>query len=270
MTKLVNLGCGTIYINKSHWINLDFNSESKSVIKANLIKKIPLKNNSVDFVYSSHFIEHLENEDLNDLLNEIFRVLKPGGIFRVSTPNFEYLVKEYICLKKEKEMNDEIKNKIKYLKLLIIDQIFRTKSGGNLKPFYLNLSENLNKYCLEIGGSFKKNKKNNEKFTTKLKRITLKKIFYKLRIAIALLILPNFFREKNISMSQPGELHRWIYDYFELKDILSEKGFFNINKFKAGETSSRFESDIKELELLNSKYDRKGKSNLIVECKKLI
>ena len=56
-------------------------------------------------------------------------------------------------------MNDEIKNKIKYLKLLIIDQIFRTKSGGNLKPFYLNLSKNLNKYCLEIGGSFIKIKK---------------------------------------------------------------------------------------------------------------
>ena len=268
MTILVNLACGTKYINKSNWINLDFNSDSKNVIKANLINKIPLKNNSVDFVYSSHFIEHLENKDLNKLLDEIIRILKPGGILRLSTPNFEYLVKEYICLKKEKEINDEIKNKIKYLKLLIIDQIFRTKSGGNLKPFYLNLSENLNKYCLEIGGSFKKNKKNDVKFTTKLKRITLKKIFYKLRIAIALLILPNFFREKNISMSQPGELHRWIYDYFELKDILTNKGFLKVYKFKAGETNSQFKSDIKELELLNSKIDRKGKSNLIVECKK--
>ena len=45
-------------------------------------------------------------------------------------------------------------------------------------------------------------------------------------------------------MSQPGELHRWIYDYFELKDILTKKGFLNVYKFKAGETNSQFKSDI--------------------------
>ena len=268
MTILVNLACGARYINQSNWINLDFNSESKNVIKANLINKIPLENNSVDFVYSSHFIEHLDNKDLNKLLDEIYRILKPGGILRLSTPNFEYLVKEYVNLLKEKELNNEIKNKIKYLKLLIIDQFFRIKSGGNLKSFYLNLNENLIKYCQEIGGDFKKNKKKDEKFRTKLSRITVQKVFYKLRIIIALLIVPKFFKEKNISMSQPGELHKWIYDYFKLKDILIKNGFVKVYKLQAGETNSRFDSAVKDLELTNSKVDRKGKSNLIVECKK--
>tara|TARA_Y100000991_G_C21928466_1_gene329746 strand:- start:49 stop:864 length:816 start_codon:yes stop_codon:yes gene_type:complete len=271
MPLLVNLACGNSYINNPDWINLDFNSNSKNVFKANLITNIPLKTNSADFVYSSHFIEHLDCEDLNQLLDEIFRILKPGGILRISTPNYEYLVKEYISLIKEKELNDEIKTKIKFVKLLIIDQIFRTKSGGNLKKFYLSLNENLSDYCKEIGGDFKKAaKKKNRRLLSNLKRITLTKIFYKLRITLALLIAPKFFKNKNISMSQPGEMHRWIYDYFELKDILIEKGFLNIYKFKAGQTKSIFKSDIKRLELLNSKLDRKGKSNLIVECTKLI
>lgn len=56
---------------------------------------IPLNDNAVDFVYSSHFLEHLFLKDAQALLKESWRVLKPGGVVRVSVPDLAYAVKIY-------------------------------------------------------------------------------------------------------------------------------------------------------------------------------
>ena len=56
---------------------------------------IPLNDNTVDFVYSSHFLEHLFLKDAQSLLKESWRVLKPGGVVRVSVPDLAYAVKIY-------------------------------------------------------------------------------------------------------------------------------------------------------------------------------
>ena len=45
---------------------------------------IPLPNDSVDFVICSEVLEHLH--EYNDAINEIYRVLKPGGKFYASVP----------------------------------------------------------------------------------------------------------------------------------------------------------------------------------------
>ena len=45
---------------------------------------IPLPNNSVDIVICSEVLEHLH--EYNDAINEIYRVLKPGGKFYASVP----------------------------------------------------------------------------------------------------------------------------------------------------------------------------------------
>jgi len=57
---------------------------------------IPLNDNTVDFVYSSHFLEHLFLKDAQAILKESFRVLKPGGVVRVSVPDLAYAVKIYM------------------------------------------------------------------------------------------------------------------------------------------------------------------------------
>ncbi len=46
---------------------------------------IPLKDDLVDYVISMETLEHINNQD--KFLNEIKRVLKPGGILILSTPN---------------------------------------------------------------------------------------------------------------------------------------------------------------------------------------
>ncbi|MEM3587227.1 MAG: methyltransferase domain-containing protein [Nitrososphaerales archaeon] len=45
--------------------------------------KIP--NNSVNFAYALEVIEHLWNVDI--FVSEVYRVLKPGGVFLITTPN---------------------------------------------------------------------------------------------------------------------------------------------------------------------------------------
>jgi predicted SAM-dependent methyltransferase len=50
---------------------------------------IPLVDASVDVVYSSHFLEHLSRSQGLALLDECRRVLRPGGLLRVTVPDAE-------------------------------------------------------------------------------------------------------------------------------------------------------------------------------------
>lgn len=54
-------------------------------------KKIPAEDNSFDAAISFQVIEHVD--DVPNYLKEIHRVLKPGGIFLLTTPNRTYRLK---------------------------------------------------------------------------------------------------------------------------------------------------------------------------------
>ena len=62
---------------------------------------IPLKDDVADYIYSSHFLEHLYRDDARHLLNESYRVLKKGGVVRISIPDLEYAIKLYSLGKKD-------------------------------------------------------------------------------------------------------------------------------------------------------------------------
>lgn len=66
-----------------------------------LAYSIPLHDGSTDFVYSSHFLEHLAHKDAQNLLSESFRILKPGGVVRISVPDLEYALSLYTLGRKE-------------------------------------------------------------------------------------------------------------------------------------------------------------------------
>jgi len=58
----------------------------------NCISLQQFTDSSVDEVYASHVLEHLGfREELPQALQEIWRVLKPRGILRISVPDFETL-----------------------------------------------------------------------------------------------------------------------------------------------------------------------------------
>ena len=72
----------------------------KNKIKwADATKKIPVKDGSVEILYSAHMLEHLDRDEAVLFLKEANRVLIKGGIIRLVLPDFEHLVKRYIANK---------------------------------------------------------------------------------------------------------------------------------------------------------------------------
>jgi len=57
---------------------------------------IPFPDSSVDFLYSSHFLEHLEPTVARRVLKECHRVLRPGGVIRVCVPDLSAAVQFYL------------------------------------------------------------------------------------------------------------------------------------------------------------------------------
>ena len=50
---------------------------------------------SVDLIYNCHVLEHFKRRDVRRVLQEWHRVLKPGGILRISVPDFAKLCEVY-------------------------------------------------------------------------------------------------------------------------------------------------------------------------------
>ncbi|MGZ5561984.1 MAG: class I SAM-dependent methyltransferase [Halobacteriota archaeon] len=71
----------------------------------NLDYGIPFPDASVDYIYSSHWLEHLYREDAERLLLEAYRVLKPGGCVRTCLPDLEHAVTQYLQGNKEHALN---------------------------------------------------------------------------------------------------------------------------------------------------------------------
>lgn len=58
-------------------------------------KPMPYKDNTFDFVYARLVLHYLSKQQLNDALNEIYRVLKPNGLlFIVARNNKEWEIKK--------------------------------------------------------------------------------------------------------------------------------------------------------------------------------
>lgn len=55
-----------------------------------------LADSSIDFCFTSNFLEHLPSKTaVNEVLAEVYRVLRPGGRFMALQPNIRYAYAEY-------------------------------------------------------------------------------------------------------------------------------------------------------------------------------
>ncbi len=60
-----------------------------------LRRGIPLDDKSVEYIYSSHLLEHIPFRELIIFLKECKRVLKDEGVFSVCVPNFRLYIEAY-------------------------------------------------------------------------------------------------------------------------------------------------------------------------------
>lgn len=68
----------------------------RDIVWRDASKRLPYVDQSVDKIYSSHALEHLDKKRGEALLGECFRVLKKGGIFRLVVPDLEYHARRYL------------------------------------------------------------------------------------------------------------------------------------------------------------------------------
>ena len=111
----VHLGCGEDV--REGWVNIDLAPilprrvdpaahANATFIDHDLRRGLPLEDGSCDFIYSSHFFEHLEYEHGLRLMHDCYRTLRPGGVFRIVLPNLRGFFEAY--LRGEKEYFDEL------------------------------------------------------------------------------------------------------------------------------------------------------------------
>ena len=103
MKELVklNLACGETPFGFG-WLNIDIRRDLtctsvKNIIVADLKNRIPFQSCTVDIIYVSHFLEHLDPfEECKIFLDECSRVLKLSGILRISVPDFHQIARLYL------------------------------------------------------------------------------------------------------------------------------------------------------------------------------
>ena len=166
----INIGCGKV--NWSNWILLDeINYPGVRLISFNKNTKLPYKDNSISLFYSSHFFEHINDESINRLLNEIKRVSVPGSFFILKIPDFSWFLDQYNF--KIKQSMDETG----------LDSLVITWSNYNLEDCFENrvaahfCSYFTIPYGDHFGGNFNIKSKNSYFGPPKVPVNFLKKIF---------------------------------------------------------------------------------------------
>jgi 2-polyprenyl-3-methyl-5-hydroxy-6-metoxy-1,4-benzoquinol methylase len=101
--KVVDVGCGLAYgtslmaSHAEHITGIDYDQETIAANKTrykdipnlhflqSAVPPLALENNTVDVVTAFQFIEHIEKR--NEFIKDVLRVLRPGGVLLITTPN---------------------------------------------------------------------------------------------------------------------------------------------------------------------------------------
>ncbi len=74
------------------WLNGDLIAGD---IYLNATKHLPFPSNSFDYVFTEQFFEHISYSDGQRFLKEVYRILKPGGVLRQTTPSIAGLIEVF-------------------------------------------------------------------------------------------------------------------------------------------------------------------------------
>jgi predicted SAM-dependent methyltransferase len=80
---------------KEGWVNVDLAGDPVD-LAWNLAHGIPFADDSVDAIFHEHLLEHIPLRAGAGLIDECFRVLRPGGILRVGVPDAGELLRSYV------------------------------------------------------------------------------------------------------------------------------------------------------------------------------
>ncbi|WP_199311831.1 class I SAM-dependent methyltransferase [Phormidium tenue] len=246
----MNLGCGSRYV--PDWDNFDFVANSEHVVPHNLIAGLPAKDDSYDFVYHSHLLEHFSFYQAPIFLQECFRVLRPNGILRVVVPDLESVVNGYLdALKKVENNLSGWEDNYRWMQIELLDQLVRNQPGG-LMSFYLSQEHipNLDFIIQRLGSEAKKftdrerSQSGNQGKTYASNFPTISRTLesfaqpiyrffcyssYRRNAFLKLILSSKEYQSLRIgSFRQMGEVHQWMYDRYSLTQLIQQCGFIDI------------------------------------------
>ena len=77
------------------WLNTDIAPSGPGVAYLDATRPFPLPDETFDYVFSEHQIEHIEARHALPMLRECFRVLNRGGRLRLATPDLAVVIALY-------------------------------------------------------------------------------------------------------------------------------------------------------------------------------
>lgn len=89
----LHLGCGKRFI--PGFVHIDAVDYPHVDHVATIDNLSFIQTDDVDLIYNCHVLEHFKRRDIDRVLREWLRVLKPGGTLRVSVPDFSKLCEVY-------------------------------------------------------------------------------------------------------------------------------------------------------------------------------
>lgn len=93
---MYNIGAGRFY--HRHWTNIDYPTDHYQAHQsaapflpwnALTLEPLPVADESAALLYTSHMIEHVSVEAVENMFCEAYRTLKPDGLFRVTCPDID-------------------------------------------------------------------------------------------------------------------------------------------------------------------------------------
>lgn len=138
---VVDLGCGTgLYSSvlkkyDNYYIGIDMSSSALEIAKAegiNVIageaEAIPVADETVDYLFSTEVIEHVISPE--KMMQEIYRILKPGGYGFITTTTYQFIIFHYIWVL------SEIKFKFRDIAMYLKGFLFKKQRNEFVRLLY--------------------------------------------------------------------------------------------------------------------------------------
>jgi SAM-dependent methyltransferase len=240
---LINLGCGSTY--HSSWDNYDLVPANESIQELDLLKPMPFLDNSYIHCYCSHVIEHMPRSNVSKFIAEVYRIIKPGGVFRVVVPDLEAIVRNYITeLDSASTGNVRSIARHEWMTIELLDQLTRTFSGGFMGRFWYSrplLTRDLITQRLGLEATMWIDKSDQD-FSNGATPLDPKQVYE----------VHNVSEEDEMKFRRQGEIHRWMYDRISLGVLLRDAGFQRVR------VCSDQESSIPDFATFNLDTDKNG------------
>jgi predicted SAM-dependent methyltransferase len=112
----------------SGWLNTDRDPLTPQDVYLDAARRFPLPDQSFDYIFSEHQIEHLSYNQGIFMLGECFRVLRPGGRIRIATPDLAT-----IAALATSELSPRQRNYVQW-----VIETFVPEARGELPAFVIN------------------------------------------------------------------------------------------------------------------------------------